>query len=69
MIKTTKQYFCDICGKEFDGMCEVVKFSCSGKDYSGVYVGGFTFEKTEVCNTCTHKIKDFVNNISKGAKQ
>lgn len=65
MTKITKEYFCDICGEKFDGQFEVVKFSCSGKDYSGAYVGGFTFEKTEVCNKCTYKIREFVDTIRK----
>ena len=65
MTVVNREHYCDICGKKFDGQNEVVKFSCSGKDISGVYVGGFTFEKKEVCNTCTYKIKEFVDKLMK----
>jgi DNA-directed RNA polymerase subunit RPC12/RpoP len=59
----TVEYFCDICGKKFDGQCEIVKVSSSGQDYSGVYVGGITLEYKEVCNDCTHKITSFIYDL------
>jgi len=54
-----KKTYCDICGKEIRGEDDLGTINIKEKD---AYLSEILF--SEVCSTCTKKVKDFINEIT-----